>query len=275
MSLFLKKLIGRLLFPMPIGVELLIAGLIVWRFTRRKRLGKALVVASSIWMAVIGYPWLPELLLPELTKQYPPLNAVQLQAAGPMVIAVPGMGMNSETRYPANLRFPLEFVTRLIEAVRVHRLKPGSRILVSVSNPDMADWEKKEAMDELMGIFGVDPENVTIVSGLKDTGEEIQEFHRRSGGKVVCVVSSAANLPRAMLLARRHGLKAIASPSSPGGIVDAEKRPRFFSSFTVIGLFPRAENLGGTELAFYEGLGFAFERLKGAFGAGSAGGGKE
>jgi uncharacterized SAM-binding protein YcdF (DUF218 family) len=275
MMLFLKKLLGRLLSPLPIGLELLVAGLIFWRFTRRKRLGKALVITSAIWMALIGYPWLPELLLPGLTKQYPPLSAAQVQAAKPMVIAVPGMGMTSETRYPANLRFPLEFITRLIEAVRVHRLSPGSRILVSVSNPDMEEWEKKQALDELMGIFGVDPEKVTVLTGLKDTGEEIQEFQRRSVGKSVCLVSSAANLPRAMLLARRHGLNAIASPSSQGGILDAEKRPRLFSSFTVIGFFPRAENLAGTELAFYERLGLAFEKLKGGFGAGAAGESKE
>ena len=258
--MFFKKLISRLLFPLPIGVELLLAGLIFWRFTKRKKLGQGLVVASAVWMALIGYPWIPELLMPGLTRQHPPLSAAQLKAAMPRLIVVPGMGLNSDTGYAANLRFPTELTMRLMEAVRVHRLCPGSRILVSVSNPNMNETEKREAVAELMGIFGVEPESVTVLTGLQDTEEEIMEFQRRSGGELVCLVSSAANLPRAMLQARRHGLNALASPSSPGGIPVPPGRPREVS---VTDFFPRAENLGNTELVFYERLGLAFERLKG------------
>jgi uncharacterized SAM-binding protein YcdF (DUF218 family) len=217
MLMFLKKLFSRLLFPIPLGIELLAGGLIVWRFTRFKRLGITLVVAGTVWMAVIGYGWIPKLLLPVLTEQHPPLSAERLREARPAWVVVPGMGIRFESGYPANLRFPVEFILRLLEAVRVHRLCPDSRILVSVSNSDMTVAEKERAVADLMEILRVDSRNVTVLVGLGDTEEEIREFKRRSGDGLVCLVSSAANLPRAMILARRHGLNALASPSSPRG----------------------------------------------------------
>lgn len=259
--MFLKKFFSRLLFPIPLGIELLVGGLLLWHFTRFKRLGKTLVVAGTVWIAVIGYGWIPKLLLPVLTEQNPPLSAERLREARPAWVAVPGMGIRFESGYPANLRFPVEFILRLLEAVRLHRLSPDSRILVSVSNPDMTASEKERVVAELMEIIRVDPRNVTVLVGLGDTEEEIREFKRRSGDELVCLVSSAANLPRAMILARRHGLNALASPSSPGGIPPDPDHRRGFS---IVNVFPNAENLGDTELVFYEYLGLALERIKGA-----------
>jgi hypothetical protein len=62
-----------------------------------------------------------------------------------------------------------------------------------------------------------------------------------------------------MLLARRHGLNAIASPSSAGGFGRDPGRP---TAFNIVQIFPSAENLGGTEQAVYERLGLGFEHLK-------------
>lgn len=261
MLMFLKKFFSRLLFPLPLGIELLVIGFILWRFTRRKRLGQVLVALGTVWMAIIGYSPIPRLLLPGLTEQYPPVSDARMKEAKPSFIVVPGMGVHTETGYPANLRFPTEFILRLLEAARVHRLCPEAQILVSISNSNMTEAEKRQVLDGFMNLLQVDPAKVTLLIGLGDTEEEIQEFQRRSGGKLVCVVSAAAHLPRAMIFARRHGLNALASPSSRGGIPPDPNRRREFS---VVDIFPNAECLGDTELVFYEYLGLTLERVKGA-----------
>lgn len=263
--MLLKKFFSRLLFPIPLGLELLVVGFVLWRFTRRKRLGQGLVVAGTLWMALIGYGVIPAWLLPRLTEQYPPVSAARLREANPQWIVVPGMGVHFETGYPVNLRFSTEFIQRLLEAVRIQRLFPEAQILVSVSNADMEPAEKRAAMTEFMELLRVDPRRVTVLTGLGDTDEEIKEFRRRSGGESVCLVSSAVHLPRAMKLARRHGLDALASPATQGGIAPD---PNHRGTFTVVDLFPSAGNMGATELVFYEYLGLTLEWVKGGLGAG-------
>jgi uncharacterized SAM-binding protein YcdF (DUF218 family) len=116
-----------------------------------------------------------------------------------------------------------------------------------------------------MELLRVDPRKVTMLTGLGDTDEEIKEYKRRSGGDSVCLVSSAVHLPRAMILARRHGMNALASPATQGGIPPGAKR---WESFTIVDLFPSAGNIGATELVFYEYLGLALEAVKGGLGVG-------
>jgi uncharacterized SAM-binding protein YcdF (DUF218 family) len=261
--LFIKKLVSRLCFPLPLGLELLVAGLVVEHFTRRKKLGGALIIAGAAWLAFAGYPWLPNALLPRLEKDYPPLATRPLQEANPRLIVVPGMGIHSLSNAPANLRFPDEFIMRLLEAVRIHRLLPGSHLLVSISNPELDVEEKQRVLAEFLGILGVDPQQASVVTGCRDTEEEMRAFQRQAGTNTVCLVSSGANLPRAMLLARRHGLKAVASPSSWHG---PSRLAAGSAGFSVVNLFPSAEHLGATELAFYEYLGLTFEHLKSALG---------
>ncbi len=257
--MLLKKIVSRLIFPLPLGLELLVLGVLVWSLTRRRRLGQTFVIAGTLWIAAIGYPWAGEWLLPGLSRQNPPLTAERLAAFNPKFIVVPGMGISNDPRYPANLRFPSELVIRLVEAVRLHRAVPGSQILVSISNPEMTAEEKRKALAELMAIFGVDARAVTVLTGLRDTEEEVEGFLRLTGSAPVCLVSSATNLPRAMLLARRHGLNAIASPSSGGGFARDASLP---SAFNIVQIFPSAENVGATEQAVYERLGLGFEHIK-------------
>lgn len=265
MLMLLKKFFSRLLFPLPLGLELLVAGFVLWRFTRRKRLGQGLVVAGTLWIALVGYGAIPAWLLPRLTEQYPPVSAARLREANPRWIAVPGMGVHFETGYPANLRLSTDFIQRLLEAVRIQRLFPEAQILVSVSNTDMEPAEKQAAMTEFMELLRVDLRKVTMLTGLGDTDEEIKEFQRRSGGESVCLVSSAVHLPRAMVLARRHGMNALASPATQGGI---PPDPRHRGTFTIVDMFPSAGNVGATELVIYEYLGLALEWMKGVSGAG-------
>jgi hypothetical protein len=45
---FFKKLVSRIFFPLPFCCELLIAGLILWQFTKLKKTGRGLVLAGTL-----------------------------------------------------------------------------------------------------------------------------------------------------------------------------------------------------------------------------------
>ena len=71
---FLKKLISRFFFPVPLCAELLVLGLVLWSFTKWKKLGRGLVVAGTVLLLVFSYPWLPRLALSRLESKYPAIT---------------------------------------------------------------------------------------------------------------------------------------------------------------------------------------------------------
>lgn len=253
-----KKIAGHLLYPLPLGLEMLVLGLVLTRFIRRKRAGWCLIVAGTLWLAVIGYPWLPSLLVPPLERGFRPLVITESLTPRPTLVMVPGMGLHENGHLPANLRFPPDFVERLLEAVRLHRLLPGSRIVVSVSSEIVPARERRRALHEFMGILGVDHRKVEVVTECRDTDDEIRAFKKRAGTARVCLVSTAMHLRRAMIIAENYGLAAVPAPCAL--MSNATVKP-----FNVLELFPSLDNLKATERAMNEYLGIAFESSRALF----------
>lgn len=158
---FLKKLLSRFLFPVPLCAELLVLGLLLWFFTKWKKLGRGLVVA-------------------------------------------------------------------------------GTSLLLLV--------------------FGLQTNAVQVCASAWDTEDEVRWCKNVVGTNRVIIVSSASHLPRAMLLARRHGLDVVAVPS--GFLVDTVTQ----APFSPDRLFPSSINLYLSERAMYEYLGLVWERVRGGGG---------
>jgi uncharacterized SAM-binding protein YcdF (DUF218 family) len=270
---FLKKLVSRFLFPVPLCAGLLVLGLLLWCFTKWKRLGRGLVVAGTLLLLAFGYPWLPRLALGHLESQYPvlpsdrPLSSVlRLPSCFIMVL---GQGFSADTNRPPAARFGDEALKRIIVGVRLHRLLTNSTLLVSVAEPAATQEEKERVMGELLLIFGLQTNAVKVCASAWDTEDEVRWCKNVAGTNRVIIVSSASHLPRAMLLARKCGLNALPAPS--GFLVDTVTQ----SPFSPGRLFPGSINLYNSERALNEYLGLAWERVRGGRGAEDGGRGTE
>ena len=79
---FFKKLASRLLFPVPLCLELLLIGLFLLCFTKRQRAGKALVSLGTLLLALLSYSPVADRLLGPIEARYPPFQLPAIAAAG-------------------------------------------------------------------------------------------------------------------------------------------------------------------------------------------------
>ncbi|MCF6147413.1 MAG: hypothetical protein E3K37_02020 [Candidatus Kuenenia sp.] len=137
--LVLKKLIAQLLFPVPLCFEVLIVGMVLMFFSRRQKLGKYIVLSGILLFAFFSYSYpVSKIFIKRLEYKYPPLFSTQSSGEtawnitqGVKWIVVLAGGHFSDHEVPITSRVSEETLVRLIEGIRLHRLLPESRIVLS------------------------------------------------------------------------------------------------------------------------------------------------
>jgi len=105
----LKKIIFPLFLPVPLCLEILLAGLVLSWFTRRQKLGKIVVSIGVILLATLSYDAIPNNLLRPLEYKYPPF--LKLEDV-------------HDIKSDAS-------IARLVEGIRLYKMLPGSKLILS------------------------------------------------------------------------------------------------------------------------------------------------
>jgi uncharacterized SAM-binding protein YcdF (DUF218 family) len=171
-----------------------------------------------------------------------------------------GQGISADTNRPPAARFSDGSLQRIVEGVRLQRLVPDSTLLVSIGGSSVSQADKERVLRDLLLIFGLQTNSVQVCASARDTEDEIVWCKQVVATNRVFLVSCASHLPRAMLLARQHGLDAVPSPS--GYAVDTVTQ----SPFSPGRLFPGAGNLDNSERAMHVYRGLVWERVRGGRG---------
>lgn len=257
MLFFLKKLISRFFFPVPLVLELLLLGFILQRFSRFKRTGKGFVVVGGLLLIVFGYNLGTERVLRSIERAYPPLMEKRVSdLPADADILVLGRGLADEPGLPPDSRVGGEYLARILEAVRVRRMLPDARILVSVAGYTSKE-AKRDFLDGMAEVVGLDRDEFILLSGARDTADELELVREEVRGTNLVVVSSASHLPRAMRMFAETELNAIPAPCAYGILEPAE------GPWTPVVLFPNARNLLAAENAVYELMGNVWVWLRG------------
>ncbi len=172
----IKKLISQFLYPLPGALILIILGLIFLLFTRRQKLGKALNLIGLCLLLIFSYKPTALLLLYNLERQSlpvitdhapnPPENLPE--ATWILVIA---SGHTVDTSLPATSQLSLSSLARLVEAIRLHRRLPKSRLLLSGGH--ILDGRSNgEVMAAAAQALGVPKASITIGPLALDTPQE-------------------------------------------------------------------------------------------------------
>lgn len=249
MLFFMKKVVSRFLFPLPISLEFLLVGLFLLLLTRRQRAGKALVSCGTILLIIFSSGFISQPLLHHLEHRYRPLVVGSMESP-PAVsfIAVLGGGANNDPDVPLSSRISPDLLVRLVEGLRLHRVIPGSKLILSGSH-DSAD-----GMATMAQALGVSADDILKLSQPTDTAEESQQISRLVGSQRFILVTSAAHMPRAMALFHKRGMQPIAAPTD---YITTRH------SLSLDDFMPDAVKLGETQAAFYEYLGLVWETLRG------------
>jgi Uncharacterized conserved protein len=142
---------------------------------------------------------------------------------------------------------------RLLEGVRLSRLLPQSRLVLSGGDyrgisPD-AMIMQQVALDQ-----GVVRDRIMLEAASWDTTDQARFLKDRLGQAPFYLVTSASHMPRAMRMFIRSGTQPIAAPTD----FRAVRVP-----FQVTDFFPQAGALVNTESAFYEYLGLCWGWVRG------------
>jgi uncharacterized SAM-binding protein YcdF (DUF218 family) len=253
----LKRGISQFLMPVPLVIELFALGWALHRFSRFKRTGRACqALAGCLFIAFAMGAGSSYLYRHE--RQYAPFdaNASRAQDLRGADIAVLGQTFAEESDLPLRCRATATMLLRLQEGVRVARLVPESRLLVSVAGP-APEREKTAFLDEYAALSGIERTRFVLLTGALDTAGEARLVREKAGAdRPLILATSAAHMPRAMGIFRKAGMAPIPAPCDYQQVSD-RRRWRWIAL-----PLPSGDGFRTAEGAIYEWLGTLYERIR-------------
>ena len=248
--MWLKKLISYCLLPFPLSLALLVIGAVLLWFLSRQRLGRILVtLAVGLMLFVSWEPTSHWLLTPLFT--YRPLQDPAVAAAGARWVVVLAGGYDPSPDFPATSRLSGATLERLVEGIRIHRLLPGSKLLMSGGTlpGHRDDVPESEVMVQAAESLGVSRADTAQENRSLDTQDEAVFVRDIVGHDRFVLVTSIMHLRRSMKLFEKAGMAPIPAPAGYGS--------------DTINLAPSVNQVALVEAAEHEYFGTWWSRLRG------------
>ena len=247
--------------------EFFLLGWALQRFTRYKRTGRVLKIISLVLFVIFGCGIGTRTYLYNLERKYIPFDPTieqqeELQGA---VVVVLGQGMPAQSDLPVRNQNNAVFERRLFEGVRVTKLIPDSRLIVSMTG-DATDATKQQFLDWYMSQLHFPVNRVSMFTAARDTRDEvkltlesIRENNLLSEGVLdvtnissrLIVVTSASHIPRSLKIFQKVGIFPIPAPCD---YTDISKPRRLFQR-------PSGGNFDVAQRVTHEWLGSLYESL--------------
>jgi len=258
----LKKFLAPLFSPLSICLELVAFGLMLLVFSRKQKTGKALVALGLLVLVMCSFEAVSGRILRTLETQYPPLNVAEIirpaiggttEPAVKWIVVLAG-GLVGDSTLPIQLQISHYSRVRLMESIRLHRLLPGSKIIltggIGFEGPAEATTLSRVAQE-----LGVAKFDMVLEVESRDTKDHPLYVRDLVKQDPFILVTSAFHMPRAMKLFAKQGLTPIPAPAGPW-----KPAEEFWSPAN---LFPSASGIRLAELAYHEYLGLTWAWLRG------------
>lgn len=242
----LKKIVSGFFFPLSVVILILLLG----TFLKRSR--RKILITGIVLLYLFSFNPFSYLVLRPLESRYEPVSASDLHKDVQWIVVLGG-GSHEDKALTAEDRLIDAGLKRLLEGVRLARLLPEARLVLSGGDyrgvaPD-ALIMRQAALNQ-----GIQKERIIIEKNSWDTVDQAQFLKGRLSGSPFYLVTSASHMPRSMRLFEALGVKPIAAPTDFRA---------HWGTFHITDLFPSAENLVDTERAFHEYLGIIWTFVRG------------
>lgn len=250
-----KKIIAPLFFPVSVCLEIMILGIYLLFFTKKQKTGKAVMLIGVILFASLSYGAVSDKLLKSLEYQYPPLalNSASDIPSSVKWLVVLGGGHTSDHRIPVTSQISDESLVRLIEAVRLFKKLPGSKLILS-GGRSFDPVPEAETMALLAQAIGVNRQDLFLEMSSRDTKDQAKNIRSIVGDNKFILVTSASHMPRTIALFKKLGMDPIPAP--------AGHRVKQSSGLSPQDFYPGSGALSKAERAVYEYLGIAWAKLR-------------
>jgi len=242
------------LFPLTSSLLCLFTGLVLLWFTTRRRLGQVFVTVGFLLLSIFSFPFLPDLLLGRLEKQYAPIKFThsETEFVGVHHIVVLAGGHIPDPTLPITSQFTTAGLARLIEGIRLYKTLPGTSLILS-GGPGKGDMPDAELMGDLAITLGIPRGDIILESKSMSTFEEAMLLRAIVKQEKFLLVTSASHMPRAMALFSKLDMNPVAVPTE-------HLVKKYGDEFSFM---PSSLNLVKSDRMLYEFLALLKEKLAG------------
>jgi uncharacterized SAM-binding protein YcdF (DUF218 family) len=258
----LKKFLAPLFSPLSLCLEFISLGLLFLVFSRKQKTGKTLVATGLAILLLCSFEGISGRILQTLESQYPPLDLSQVtsQKMGSFgtssvkwVVVLAG-GVAGDQALPIQLQISHHSRVRLMEGIRLHRLLPGSKIILT-GGIGFDGPAKATTLSRVAEELGVVKSDMVLEVESRDTKDHPLYVRDLVKHEPFILVTSAFHMPRAVKVFVKQGLSPIPAPVGPW-----QPAQEFWSPGN---LFPSASGLRLAELAYHEYLGIIWAWVRG------------
>ena len=249
----IKKVISAFLMPLSLCTVIIVSGILLHIFGGRKRLARMLIVLGLSLFVCFSFSPIPDCLISPLENRYPPLADPETHDHVKWVVVLGG-GHVPDPRLSANNQLLAPTLNRLIEGIRIHRMLPGSKLILSGGGYGTS---QAETMARAAVSLGIDRADLVLEDQSLDTKDEAMLLKGVVRSHPFILVTSAAHMPRSMALFRKLGMAPIPAPADYL-VKKADREKLRLSTF-----LPGSGNLQKAESALHEYLGLAWGWLRG------------
>lgn len=250
-----KKIISAGLMPLSLCLLLLLMALILYS---RKKTGIAKIVAgfALLFFYLISIQPTGDFLAGRLESQYPTYIHNKSRTVD-YVLVLGGVHTTDKAR-PISSLLSSTSLMRLVEGIRVYRLNPGAKLLLSGSG--FGDTlSNAQAAKKVARHFGIAEKDIYLAEKVKDTHEEARYWSEFADGKRMALVTSASHMPRAMFLfetmKQRYSLTLTIQPAPTNFTSQASPMITWQS------WIPSGRHISRVERAWHEYLGLLWAKL--------------
>jgi uncharacterized SAM-binding protein YcdF (DUF218 family) len=240
--------------PLPVFYMLLLAALTFYLIGRKKT-SKALIYFAAFWFLIISTPPVPRALVRSLENIYPHLTEEAIMNLPDSCdIIVLGGGHTDDMGLSANNQLSTTAIGRLTEGIRIHRMLPGSRLILSGYSGN-SKLSQAMVLYRAALLIGVDSAAMFILEKPANTKQEAEEYVRNFGkNRTLIVVTNDMHMPRSVKMFRMAGIDPV--PATTNQVIKYGSNKR-------ISWFPSAHYIAMIESAVHEYAGMGWAVLSG------------
>jgi len=210
----MRHILSLIILPLPI-LYFLLTGAFIAFILKCVKTGKILFVISGFWFLIISTPLVPKNLVKILEDQYPQLTEEIIKSlpdSGDIIVL--GGGHSDDMDLSPNNQLSTTALGRVIEGIRIHRMIPGSRLVLSGYSGG-SKLSQALILYRTALILGEDSSSMIMLAQPSNTRMEAEEYAKYAGTEnKLIIVTSDLHMPRAMMLFRKAGLDPIAAPTN-------------------------------------------------------------
>lgn len=205
----LKKVISSLAMPLPALLIVGFIGLLFIMFTQRHKLGVLFVFLSLAGILASFQPVSTMLLLP-MERENTAFLPVDEEIEYVMVL---GSGHVVDDEIPPTSELSRTALMRLTEGIRIHRMYPGSKMILS-GYAGGAEFSHAKMMARVALALGVAKQDIVLLETAQDTWEEARQAAAFISNRKLVLVTSAIHMRRALDEFHSAGLNPIPAPTN-------------------------------------------------------------